>query len=126
MKKIDELKLDEEVWIIFNFLHFDKKKTISIDTIEYLGINKPIRVKVDKINKTLGLGTNDVTLIPIDKNFNIGRITIFMGEDKSFYESYEEALTGLVTEMKTNIEILKTITSNLESNIVELLNENNR
>ena len=120
MKKIDELKLDEEVWIIFNFLHFNKKKTISIDTIEYLGVNKPIRVKVDKINKTLGLGTNDVTLIPIDKNFNIGRITIFMGEDKSFYESYEEALTSLIMESVKVINDLKNLADKIKTGVIDL------
>ena len=120
MKKIDGLKLDEEVWIIFNFLHFDKKKTISIDTIEYLGVNKPIRVKVDKINKTLGLGTNDVTLIPIDKNFNIGRITIFMGEDKSFYESYEEALTSLIMESVKVINDLKNLADKIKTGVIDL------
>ena len=67
-----------------------------------------------------------VTVVPIDKQYPIRRITCCENCSYDFYETYEEALTGLVTEMKTNIEILKTITSNLESNIVELLNENNR
>ena len=122
MKTKDQLKKGDIVWINYEHTEPNSNKYLKLNnkTIPINGISKPIAVIVEKVF------VSAVTVVPINEQYPIDKITCYENYSYDFYETYEEALTGLITEMKTNIEILKTITSNLESNIVELLNENNR
>ena len=105
MKTKEELKINDVVWINI--------EPIKKDPDLYKKISKPIAVIVKE------LYGSSVVLEPVNEESGIGRITDYY-RYHVFYETYEEALTDLITEVLEVTNNLRSLANKIETDLIDL------